>query len=186
MSVAFPKYDSDHSSCLILKSQIKRLAWQRCLKSLYGDPYDDYDSGGKSFCGSPDNLDPLLSTLFSGWRHGAEAAPPPPAREQDKKIKGSDGNADDEEEEDDDEAERCFFWHCPQGWVGHSTDFSVVFTYHKTVFYGFRQIYVVIYEQTTKETEYPPVKEGIPDDDVAAIFSLSFSQDSITLIWHKN
>ena len=64
-----------------------------------GDPYDDYDDGGKSFCGSPDNLDPL-STLFSGWRHGAEAAPPPPAREQDKKIKGSDGNNDDEEEED--------------------------------------------------------------------------------------
>ena len=31
-----------------------------------GDAYDDYDDdGGKSFCGSPDNLDPL-STLFSG------------------------------------------------------------------------------------------------------------------------
>ena len=30
-----------------------------------GDAYDDHDDGGKSFCGSPDNLDPL-STLFSG------------------------------------------------------------------------------------------------------------------------
>lgn len=38
--------------------------------------------------------------FFSGWRHGAEAAPPPlsSGREQDKKIKGSDGNVGDEED----------------------------------------------------------------------------------------
>ena len=45
---------------------------------------------------------------------------------------------------------------------GHSKAFIVVFDDHKSVFYGFRKVYVVTYEQTTKRqrNRAPPCEGG--------------------------